>query len=159
MAYGLEQLRETFEVSEGAARAMRGNRATDTAPELQLRKALWANGRRGYRKNVRSLPGAPDIVYFKKRCCVFLNGCFWHGCQQCRRKLVPTRNAAYWQEKISRNRARDARNHAELAAKGWRVVVVWECELRQDPEGVLMRVGALLDGERLRPEEPVPRVD
>lgn len=128
--YGLDRLRDTFQVSEGTAKAMRANRAVETSPEVRLRKALWVAGLRGYRKNVRGLPGVPDVVFVRARLCVFVNGCFWHGCERCARNLTPRQNAAYWQTKVARNRARDARHHDELTAQGWRVLVLWECELK-----------------------------
>jgi len=129
--YGLEQLRETLRVSEPTAKAMRANQATETKPEIKLRKALWAAGLRGYRKNVRRLPGAPDVVFGPSRVCVFLHGCFWHGCDRCSRNLSPMKNAAYWQTKIGRNRKRDKRNEEALIADGWLVLTIWECEMKE----------------------------
>ena len=129
--YGLEQLRETLKVSEPTAKAMRANRATETKPEIRLRKALWASGLRGYRKNVRRLAGVPDVVFGPSRVCVFLHGCFWHGCERCSRNLKPRKNAAYWQAKIARNQERDRRNGTTLAADGWLVLTIWECELKR----------------------------
>jgi len=129
--YGLEKLRETLKVSEPTAKAMRSNRATETKPEIKLRQALWAAGLRGYRKNVRRLPGAPDVVFGPSKVCVFLHGCFWHGCERCTRNLKPRKNAAYWQAKIMRNQERDRRNEAALEAAGWFVLTIWECELKE----------------------------
>ena len=102
-------------------------RGRDTKPELVVRRWLWHQGFR-YRLYVKSLPGRPDIVMRKWRTVIFVNGCFWHGhdCQSDRR---PTTNAQFWQEKIERNRERDARNVAALQAAGWHVLVVWDCQL------------------------------
>jgi DNA mismatch endonuclease (patch repair protein) len=144
--YGLDRLRETFQVAEGTAKAMRANRAVETSPEVRLRKALWAAGLRGYRKNVRRLPGVPDVVFGRARLCVFVHGCFWHGCERCARNLSPRQNAAYWQAKVARNRDRDARHEAELAAAGWQVMVVWECELKDDLAAAVERVRRRLGG-------------
>lgn len=129
--YGLERLRDTLQVSEPTAKAMRSNRATETSPEVNLRKALWSAGLRGYRKNVRRLPGAPDVVFGRAKVCVFLHGCFWHGCERCTRNLKPRKNAAYWEAKIARNRERDRSNEGVLVADDWLVLTIWECELRE----------------------------
>jgi DNA mismatch endonuclease (patch repair protein) len=142
--YGLDRLREAFRVSEGTAKAMRANRSTETSPELLLRRGLWAAGLRGYRKNLRRLPGVPDVVFSRARLCVFVHGCFWHGCRRCSRNLTPRQNAAYWQAKIARNRDRDARLQAYLVEAGWRVLVVWECELRADPASAVKQVQEIL---------------
>lgn len=108
-------------------RCMSRIRGRDTKPELVVRRWLWHQGFR-YRLYVKSLPGRPDIVMRKWRTVIFVNGCFWHGhdCQSDRR---PSTNARFWQEKIERNRERDARNVAALQAAGWHVLVVWECQL------------------------------
>ena len=123
-------LRETWVVREATAKTMRANRSTDTKPELALRKALWAAGLRGYRKNVRKLPGTPDVVFGRARLAVFVHGCYWHQCPRCTRNRVPKTNAAYWEAKFSANAARDARQEAALVEAGWRVLVLWECELK-----------------------------
>jgi DNA mismatch endonuclease (patch repair protein) len=140
--YGIQRLRETFVVAEATRKTMRANRAKDTGPEVALRKALWAAGLRGYRKNVRGLPGVPDVVYGPARLAVFVHGCFWHRCPLCARNVSPKTNAAYWQAKRGQNAERDARNQVALTAMGYRVMVVWECELARDPVGVVARVRA-----------------
>lgn len=142
--YGLDRLRDTFEVSEGTAKAMRGNRATGTSPEVHLRQALWAAGVRCYRKNVRRLPGTPDLVFARSRLCVFVHGCFWHGCERCSRNLKPALNATYWQAKIAQNRERDTRHRAKLTAAGWRVAVIWECQLNEDRNAVVESIVRML---------------
>jgi DNA mismatch endonuclease (patch repair protein) len=111
---------------------MRGNRSKDTKPEIALRKALWAKGVRGYRKNVAGLPGKPDLVFARLKLCVFVHGCFWHVCPKCdeQRNLRPAKNFSYWEEKREQTRARDALQIEELTTAGWRVIVVWECELK-----------------------------
>lgn len=101
----------------------------DTKPELIVRKYLFSRGLR-FRIQVRKLPGRPDIVLPKYRTVIFVNGCFWHGHEECRYYRLPKSNVDFWQEKIERNRARDARNEAELKALGWRVLRVWECDIR-----------------------------
>ncbi len=107
-------------------RCMSRIRGRDTKPELVVRRWLWHQGFR-YRLYVKSLPGRPDIVMRKWRTVIFVNGCFWHG-HECN-KHHPETNAQFWQDKISRNRERDARNQALLQAAGWHVIVIWECQL------------------------------
>lgn len=128
--YGILALRETFVVREATRRSMQGNRGRDTKPELALRRALWAAGLRGYRKNVRKLPGSPDVVYGRARLAVFVHGCYWHQCPLCKRNRNPRTNAAYWEAKFAGNAERDARQQAALGEAGWRVLVIWECELK-----------------------------
>lgn len=146
--YGLEQLRDTLQVAEPTAKSMRANRGVETKPEVALRRALWAAGLRGYRKNVRRLPGAPDVVFGPSKVCVFLHGCFWHGCERCSRNLSPRRNAAYWQAKIARNRERDRRNEEALAADGWLVLTIWECELKERLPSLVARVREAVESRR-----------
>lgn len=105
-------------------------RGRDTKPELLVRKYLFGQGLR-FRKNDKRLPGHPDIVFPKYRTVVFVNGCFWHGHEGCRYYVLPKSNCEFWSSKIERNKARDERDRLELESKGWRVVVVWECELKK----------------------------
>ena len=109
-------------------RCMSGNRATSTKPELKLRKELWRRGYR-YRKNDHRLSGSPDIVLPKYRSVIFVHGCFWHGHKDCKNYTVPQTNTEFWLNKVARNQERDQRVWRELEAKGWAVVIVWECEL------------------------------
>lgn len=104
----------------------------DTGPERAVRRLLWAAGYR-YRLQRADLPGKPDIVLPGRRVAVFVHGCFWHGHDCARGARAPKANADYWRGKIARNAARDAHVQAELAAAGWRPLVVWECELRDAP--------------------------
>jgi DNA mismatch endonuclease, patch repair protein len=108
---------------------MRRVKGRDTTPELFVRRALRAAGI-GYRLGGCGLPGRPDVVMKGRRTAVFVHGCFWHGHDCARGAREPKANADYWRAKIARNRARDARNAQALAAKGWRVVVLWECDLK-----------------------------
>ena len=106
-------------------------RSNNTKPEVRLRKELFRLGYR-YRLNVRSLPGKPDIVLAKYRSCIFVNGCFWHGHKGCPKFVLPKTNAEFWMTKIENNRERDLRDYTFLESKGWRVIVVWECELKKE---------------------------
>ena len=103
-------------------------RSGNTKPELVVRRFLHANGLR-YRLHATDLPGKPDLAFPGRKVCVFVHGCFWHGCPKC---IDGTRgvksNAAYWNAKVSGNRERDSRQAAELTSAGWKVLTIWECE-------------------------------
>lgn len=101
----------------------------DTKPEELVRKYLFSKGFR-YRKNVRKLPGTPDLVVPKYRTVIFVNGCFWHGHEGCKYFVWPKSNAEFWRKKIETNISRDQRKEAQLRDMGWNVMIVWECELR-----------------------------
>jgi len=101
-----------------------------TKPELILRHALWHIGFR-YRINDKRLPGTPDIVLPKYHTVIFVHGCFWHGHKVCKTSHIPETNAEFWTTKISRNKQRDQEVWRQLEAKGWFVIIVWECELKK----------------------------
>ena len=103
-------------------------RGKDTQPELALRKILHKLGLR-YRLHGAALPGKPDLVFPRYRTVVFVHGCFWHRHAGCNIASTPKSNTPFWLEKFEKNIARDARVAAQLEAKGWRVLVVWECEI------------------------------
>lgn len=103
----------------------------NTKPEELVRKFLFSQGFR-YRKNDARLPGKPDIVLPKYKTVVFVNGCFWHGHEGCRYFVWPKNNAEFWKEKITGNIQRDKRNHHLLEEQGWRVIEIWECELKKN---------------------------
>ena len=104
-------------------------RCRNTKPEEDVRKYLFSKGFR-YRKNVRKLPGCPDIVLPKYKTAIFVNGCFWHK-HDCPRFVWPTSNQDYWIPKISRNVQRDKEHYQKLQEDGWNVIVVWECQLKK----------------------------
>jgi len=106
---------------------MRRVRSKDTGPEMLLRRALWSRGLR-YRLHTSELPGKPDIVFRRAQVAVFVHGCFWHSHKDCTRARVPSSRQEYWVPKLKRNTERDGRVQAELVAKGWTVIVAWECE-------------------------------
>jgi len=115
-------------------------RSKNTKPEQLVRQALWHNGFR-YRLHVKSLPGKPDIVLPKYRIVIFINGCFWHGHEGCRYYVIPKTNTSFWQDKITSNKARDVRDGSALKESGWRVVTIWECELKKGViEGTIERL-------------------
>lgn len=101
----------------------------DTKPEMVVRRWLWGHGFR-YRLNHPRLPGKPDIVMRKYRTCIFVNGCFWHGHEDCRYYTIPKTNTEFWVNKVRRNKERDAKVQHELATMGWHSITIWECELK-----------------------------
>lgn len=105
-------------------------RSTNSKPEEIVRKYLFSKGLR-YRKNVKTMPGKPDIVLRKYKTVVFVNGCFWHR-HECEKFRWPLSNTDYWYKKINNNAERDKRNIAELQNQGWNVLTIWECELKTD---------------------------
>lgn len=114
---------------EARSQNMSRIRSKDTKPEEKVRKYLFSKGFR-YRKNVRTLPGCPDIVLSKYKTVIFVNGCFWHK-HDCPRFVWPSSNEAYWIPKIQRNVERDESNKRQLISMGWNVLVVWECQLKK----------------------------
>ncbi len=114
---------------EKRSAVMRRVKGRDTAPELAVRRILRAAGI-GYRLGGAGLPGRPDLVMKGRRAVVFVHGCFWRGHDCARGARQPKANAAYWSAKIDRNRARDIASRAALEAAGWRVITVWECEMK-----------------------------
>lgn len=113
---------------------MRRIRGKNTKPEIIVRNILRSLGYPGYRLHRRDLPGTPDIAYIGRRKAIIINGCFWHGhdCKKGVRK--PKSNQDYWLSKISRNQERDCTNQKALSNLGWKVLVVWECELKDQEQ-------------------------
>lgn len=111
----------------------------DTKPEIIVRKGLHRMGFR-YRLHTKDLPGKPDIVLPKYRTVIFVNGCFWHGHEGCRYFRIPKTNTVFWQTKIGRNHEVDAAVRQRLVESGWRVLIVWECAIRQVSEDFLIPV-------------------
>lgn len=114
-------------------------RSVDTKPEMAVRRLVHGMGYR-YRLHCRDLPGKPDLVFRSRRAVVFVHGCFWHRHNGCPLARLPKSKIEFWAAKLEGNRKRDTRKIAELEEAGWRVFVVWECELKD--KGLL--------GERLR---------
>jgi DNA mismatch endonuclease, patch repair protein len=113
---------------EARSRMMSGIRGSNTRPELAVRRYLHAQGFR-YRLHARELPGRPDIVLPRYRTVVFVHGCFWHRHEGCRFAYRPKSREEFWEPKLEGNAARDARDQQRLRDLGWRVEVVWECEV------------------------------
>ena len=109
---------------------MRKVKAQNTSPEVAVRKLLRAAGKTGYRLHRRDLPGKPDIVFTGRKLAIFVHGCFWHGHDCERGGRVPKSNREYWVNKIARNKARDGVDLDQLEKNGWKVLIVWECEIK-----------------------------
>ena len=108
---------------------MSGIRGKNTKPEILVRKLLHAAGFR-FRLHRKDLPGKPDIVVPKYKVAIFVNGCFWHGHENCHLFRLPKSNTEFWEAKIAGNIKRDKKKQAELLDSGWRVLVIWECALK-----------------------------
>jgi len=118
-------------------------RGKDTGPEMIVRRLLSAMGYR-YRLHGRALPGKPDLVFASRRAVVFVHGCFWHR-HACRfGRVMPRTRRAFWRAKLEGNAHRDKRTRARLRRMGWRVLVVWECQLR-DVDRLASRFRVFLD--------------
>jgi DNA mismatch endonuclease (patch repair protein) len=135
--------------SEASSRAKRMNRAVDTRHEHLVRSLLWWRGLK-FRKNMKSLPGKPDIVFSKEKVVVFCDGDFWHGRHWAKlsRKLRIGTNGAYWFQKIRTNIQRDRRTNKCLEADNWRVVRIWETNFLNDPEGTTTLIEKIVRARR-----------
>ncbi len=111
------------------SRMMSGIRGKDTKPEMAVRRALFSKGFR-YRLHRRDLPGVPDVVLPPRRVAIFVHGCFWHQHEGCSNAKLPSTRPEFWKTKLEGNVARDKRAREALLALGWRVLVVWECAVR-----------------------------
>jgi DNA mismatch endonuclease, patch repair protein len=112
-------------------------RSKDTKPELALRRALWAEGVRGWRVHRKGLPGKPDIAFGRRRVAVFVDGCFWHGHPDF---FTPGKSGAYWDAKIERTKHRDRSANEALAAAGWTVLRFWDFDVENDLDSCVSRV-------------------
>lgn len=102
----------------------------ETKPEILVRKYLFSKGFR-FRKNVKGLPGKPDIVLPKYKVIIFIHGCFWHG-HSCKRGNLPSSNIQFWENKISQNISRDENVTQKLKELGWKVIIIWQCEIQNN---------------------------
>lgn len=125
---------------------MRSNKSKGTKPEALFTRMVWAAGARGYRKHYSRLPGKPDLAFNRAKVAVFFHGCFWHLCPHCsvKRNLVPSLNREYWAPKLARNVERFEQHRQELERLGYKVVVIWGCEFKKDPETAVAKVMAAL---------------
>ncbi|MDH4571115.1 very short patch repair endonuclease [Salinicola acroporae] len=133
---------DTLTPSERSERMSRV-RGKDTKPEMRLRRMVHAMGFR-YRLHAKYLPGKPDLVFPSRRAVVFMHGCFWHRHEGCKLARMPKSRVSFWREKLEANRQRDRRNQLRLQEMGWRVLIVWECQL-STPEDTARRVRDFLN--------------
>jgi len=109
----------------------------NTKPEILVRQFLYKNGFR-YRLNYKKLPGKPDIVLPKYKTVIFVNGCFWHGHENCKDFVIPKTRTDWWIEKINQTKIRDLSTSTALESLGWTVKVIWECELKSDKRELVL---------------------
>lgn len=127
---------------EERSRRMAAVKDKHSKPEMKLRSLVHRMGYR-YRLHGRGLPGKPDMVFSSRKAVIFMHGCFWHRHRNCPLARMPKSRVAFWSKKLEENRKRDGRVRYKLRKMGWRVLVIWECQLR-DPEKVARRVEAFL---------------
>ncbi|MFC7460487.1 very short patch repair endonuclease [Hydrogenophaga defluvii] len=139
---------------------MRAIRSKNTKPEILVRRALHAAGFR-YRLHVLGMPGKPDIVFSKFHAAILIHGCFWHG-HDCKFFKLPSTRTEFWRAKIEKNRINDARAFEALVSSGWRVAVVWECEIcrrpNEDQLSLTLRLSDWLKSARTSIEIPPAHV-
>jgi len=124
-------------------------RGTGSAPEMKLRRLVHRMGFR-YRLHVKELPGKPDLVFPSRRAVIFMHGCFWHRHRGCKLARLPKSKLEFWKPKLEANRKRDIKNQRRLKASGWRVLVVWECELMDTDRvsGIVRELLEKMEGEQ-----------
>lgn len=115
--------------SEKRSSIMSNIRSKNTSPEIQVRKLIFSMGYR-YRLHRKDLPGCPDIVFPGRKKVIFIHGCFWHGHQNCKASTLPETHKEFWKNKINSNQERDGKNINELENLNWKVLVVWQCEIK-----------------------------
>jgi len=113
---------------EARSKNMSQIKSKNTKPEVLVRKYLFSRRLR-FRKNDKRYPGCPDIILPKYRTIIFVNGCFWHGHENCTKSSLPKTNKHFWENKLRLNKERDDKNHKTLLNEGWKVITIWECEL------------------------------
>jgi len=114
-------------------------KSNDTKIEIMVRHWLYHHGIR-YRKNCKDITGKPDIAIKKYKIAIFVNGCFWHGHEDCKISHIPKSSVEYWQQKINKNKHRDELNKMKLEEDGWNVFLVWECDINFDFDGTMQQL-------------------
>jgi DNA mismatch endonuclease (patch repair protein) len=132
---------------EATSRVMSANRGRDTSPERALRRELRRVGRSGYRLHAPGVPGRPDVAFLSQKVAVFVHGCYWHRCPRCQMPL-PRTHTGFWKAKFEANQLRDRRKEELLAQRGWKVVTLWECEIREGLGEAVAQVLAVLGPSR-----------
>lgn len=136
---------DTLTVAE-RSKHMSRIRNKDTKPEMLVRRVIYSMGYR-YRLHVRDLPGNPDLVFLRLKKVIFIHGCFWHRHQSatCKLARLPKSRLDFWKPKLERNRQRDLDNQAKLIELGWKMIIIWECEI-SDKEKLKLKIRSFLDG-------------
>jgi DNA mismatch endonuclease (patch repair protein) len=129
--------------NESTSIIMRANKAKNTKPEILLRKALWKNNLKGYRLNYKEIPGRPDIVFTAKKIAIFVHGCYWHRCPTCNLP-IPKSNSSFWKTKFEKNVQRDKIKNEQLKELGWRILVIWECEIKENLNKQIDKIRTIL---------------
>jgi len=129
--------------NKSVSKSMKSNKSKNTNPEILLRKRLWASGVKGYRLNWKNAPGRPDICFPGRKIAIFVNGCFWHRCPICNLPL-PKTNTEFWKNKFIRNVERDKLKTQRLKNDGWKVLVVWECDIKNNLDQVVDNIKSIL---------------
>lgn len=132
---------------EITSRVMSANKAKNTAPEIIFRKMLAGEGIKGYRLNWKKAPGKPDIAFPKRKIAIFINGCFWHRCPYCKLSF-PKTHTNFWKQKFAKNKIRDKQKVATLRKDGWKVLTIWECQIKKHPNQSIIRVRKILSSNR-----------
>lgn len=129
---------------EATSRIMSSIKSRNTRPELILRRALWDHGIRGYRLYWNKVPGRPDIAFPGKKIAIFVNGCFWHRCPYCN-PPIPKSHSGFWENKFDRNIERDKRKIELLTNNNWKVMVIWECKIRNELKNCLSTISSIVN--------------
>jgi DNA mismatch endonuclease, patch repair protein len=127
---------------------MRAIRSKDTKPELLIRKFLFRNKFR-YRLHSKKLPGKPDIILKKHNTLIFVNGCFWHMHKKCIEGKIPKSNRAYWKKKLLANVNRDNKNYKSLRKMGWKIIIIWECDIKKKKKSFKNLIPRLIKGKTI----------
>lgn len=133
--------------NENISKVMSANKAKNTKPEMTFRKALWNKGIRGYRLHWKNIPGRPDIVFVSKKIAIFVNGCYWHRCPYCHPSM-PKSNTEFWHNKFKKNIERDKKKIQELEKLGWKVITIWECQIKKELEQQIEKVINCLEDKK-----------
>lgn len=118
--------------SEATTKVMKANVAKNTRPEIIMRRALTKAGLKDYKLNWKEIPGAPDVAYPKYKIAIFVHGCFWHRCPYCKSTL-PKTHRNFWKRKFELNKERDRLKVRKLKKLGWKVFIIWECQIKKNP--------------------------
>ena len=125
--------------SEARSRNMAAIKSKNTKPEIEVRKMLHALGYR-FRLHRKDLPGKPDIVLPKYKIAIFVNGCFWHQHENCKHARFPKTNRDFWKKKLEGNKLRDKLKQSQLKDLGWKIINVWECEIKNESDNLSLRL-------------------